>query len=311
VIGIGIDVSKARLDFNQDGDSKVEGFENSDEGIRQLVARLPDRQQARIVVEATGGYEKALLKACCRAGYWICQINPRQARNFAKSMGRLAKTDHIDARVLAEMAALLHAKLRSYIEAEPWRADLQAWVRRRTQITSAIQHQRQQRAACTYPTIRVGIDKTLAALNSERRAAEQEIKKLAQPHLTPALRSMRGLGPVVQASLLAYLPELGHLDGRQIAKLVGVAPLNCDSGTLKGTRHIWGGRAALRAVLYMASLTAILRQAEIKAFFERLRAKGKLGKVAVVACMRKMIVILNARRRDELIAATDAVPAPA
>lgn len=311
MIGIGIDVSKARLDLSQEGDARVEGFDNSEAGIQQLIAKLPDCRQVRIVVEATGGYEEALLKACCKAGYWICRINPRQVRNFAKSLGRLAKTDRIDARVLAEMAALLHAKLQRYVEVAPWRVDLLAWVRRRAQITGAIQLHRQQRAATTHPAIRSGIDQTLAALKVERRVAEREIQKIAEPHLTPALRSMRGLGPVVQASLLAYLPELGHLGGRQIAKLVGVAPLNCDSGTLKGSRHIWGGRAALRTVLYMASLTAILRQPEIKAFFERLRAQGKHGKVALVACMHKMIVILNARRRDELIGSGALLHVPA
>ena len=303
MIGIGIDTSKARLDVRVRGQARSAGFPNTPEGIQRLVAQLPPADQARIVIEATGGYEAAALQACAAAGYWICRVNPRQARDFAKSIGALAKTDEIDAGVLAEMAELLHSKLRRFIALEPWRAELAAWVRLREQLSQAIQRARQWRA--TSPeAIQDAIDRTLETLCAEKREAERQIQRLAGPHVTPALRSIKGLGPVVQATLLARLPELGQIENRKIAKLVGVAPLNNDSGTLRGQRHVWGGRASLRSTVYMAALVAVRWHPELKAFFQRLRSNGKSGKVALIAVMRKLLVILNARRRDEILLAS-------
>ncbi|MDM4769599.1 IS110 family transposase [Solimonas sp. SE-A11] len=301
MIGIGIDVSKAQLDVATDGVSKIVQFSNSPAGIQRLLRWLESFDEVRIVVEATGGYETAVVTACTQADLWISRVNPRQARDFAKATGVLAKTDQLDARILAQMAALLHPKLRRSLPVPGWQTELSAWVRRRAQIVLAIQQQRQQLPTAGMEALRRGIQATLQALRDEQREVESQIRTLSQPQLTPCLRSMKGLGPVVQASLLSELPELGRLEGRQIAKLVGVAPLNRDSGTLRGQRHIWGGRAGLRVVLYMATLVAVRWQPEIKAFFQRLRARGKPGKVALVACMRKLLVILNARRRDELL----------
>ena len=304
MIGIGIDVSQSCLDVAVSGQPRAQRYAQSADGIERLMASLPaDRESVRIVLEATGGFEVAVLDALCAAGYWVARINPRQGRDFAKAMGVLAKTDQIDAGVLAQMAELLHAKLHCHVPAEPWRAQLKAWVRRRAQVVEALKVQRQQRA--TSPaTLQKLIDRTLAALESEQAQIDLEIRRQVAPQLTPALRSIKGIGPVLQAHLLADLPEIGHLTGRQISKLVGVAPLNRDSGTLRGTRHIWGGRACLRAVLYMAALTSIRWNPTLKAFFQRLRAAGKPGKVALVACMRKLLVILNARCRDQLLVPT-------
>lgn len=300
MLGIGIDVSKATLDVAEQGQAAVAQFANDDAGIAQLLRALPPPGQVRIIVEATGGYETAVLKACAQAGYWICRVNPRQARDFAKSLGQLAKTDRIDARVLAEMAGLLHGKLQRYQDLEPWRAELVEWTRRREQVIYSIQAHRQQRAGTAIPQIRKLIDRTLAGLTRELAALDRRIEEIGTPHITPALRSIKGVARVTQATLLARLPELGRLNSRQVGKLAGVAPLNRDSGTLRGQRHIWGGRATIRQALYMAALTAVRHEPAIRAFYKRLRASGKVGKVALVACMRKILVILNARRRDEL-----------
>lgn len=303
MIGIGVDVSKARLDVVVFGEEAFRQFDNTAAGVRRLVAWLAKRGGVRVVVEATGGYEEALLQGCSEAGLWIARINPRQARDFAKAVGFLAKTDRLDARVLAQMAELLHGQFTPYRAPPAWRQELSAWVRRRSQVVLAIQQQRQQLAQIASSAIRRAAEQTLAALQAERDAVDREITRLSADHVTPALRSMRGLGPVAHAALLTALPELGSLNRRQIAKLVGVAPLNCDSGTIKGQRRTWGGRGGLRAILYMVGLNAIRWQPEIKAFFTQLRARGKPGKVALVACMRKILVILNARRRDELVTA--------
>lgn len=301
MIGIGIDVSKATLDVRRQGDARQKVFSNDTQGIALLMAWIPlDRKDVRIVLEATGGYEERVLQACARAGYWVCRVNPRQARNFARSLGELSKTDCIDAGVLAEMAGLLHHKLIKFDLRPAWREELMAYVARRDQLVQTILQHRQHRGSTTCEALWAGIDRSLATLRAEQRAVELRIRELVKPHVTPALGSLKGIGPVLQAALLAKLPELGHLKGPQIAKLVGVAPLNRDSGSIRGIRHIWGGRAALRSTLYMATLVSIRWEPTIKLFYERLRAKGKVGKVALVACMRKLLIILNARRRDEM-----------
>lgn len=299
MIGIGVDVSKARLDAAVHGEAGSHSFDNTAAGRRRLVAWLGGQGAVRVVLEASGGYEHATLRACAQAGIWISQVNPRQARDFAKALGCLAKTDRLDAQVLAQMAALLSHKLRRHVAPAPWQEELAAWVHRRTQLVLAIQQQQRQLQMASAP-IRAGMQKTLRALQLEKLAVEREIERVSTAHLTPALGSMKGLGRVVQATLLSELPELGQLTGRQIAKLAGVAPLNRDSGLYRGRRRIWGGRSGLRTVLYMAALVAVRWQPEMKAFYGRLRAGGKPAKVALVACMRKLLVIVNARRRDEL-----------
>src|SRR5215213_10745913 len=203
MFGIGIDVSKSTLDLAHDGQSAAHSFSNDAEGIHQLLLMLPALGQARIIVEATGGYEMAVLEACARAGYWICRVNPRQARDFAKSMGQLAKTDRIDARVLAEMAALLHHKLRRYQDLEPWQAELLEWTRRREQVVHSIQMHRQQRAMTTVAAIRTLLDRTVASLLKELMQLDRHIERIGMPHVTAALQSVKGVARVTQATLLA------------------------------------------------------------------------------------------------------------
>jgi transposase len=299
MIAVGVDVGKANLDVGIYGESGVERFGNTPADIGRLTAQLKRRGTERIVVEATGGYEEALLDALSKAGLWVARINPRQARNFARATGLLAKTDGLDARMLAEMAAVFHARLRRHTVAEPWQQELKGWLRRRNQVTETIICTRQQ-MAMSLTAIRALMKKTLAALRRELAVIDQALKRLLERHSTPALRSSKGLGPMFQAAALALLPELGQLNRQQIAKLVGVAPLNHDSGQTQGKRKIYGGRGQMRVALYMATLSAVRWEPSLRAHYQQLRARGKVAKVALVACMRKLLTIVNARRREEL-----------
>ena len=299
MIAVGVDVGKSFLDVAVHGEPKVQRFNNTTAGIRQLVKQLCKRGDVRVVVEATGGYEEALLDACAQAGLWIARVNPRQARNFAMATGQLAKTDALDARILAELVSVLLPRLRRHVPAEPWQNELKGWLRRRNQVTEQIIANLQQ-AAMSLPSVRAMIKKTLAALKRERATIDVAMKQLVEAHATPAMHSGKGMGPMFQAALLALLPELGHLNRQQIAKLVGVAPLNHDSGQSRGKRPIYGGRGQMRVALYMATLSAVRWEPELKAHYDQLRARGKVAKVALVACMRKMLGMVNARRRTEL-----------
>lgn len=297
--GVGIDVGSDWLDVGQSDAKACLRFANDADGIARLLAWLSTQGELRVAVEASGGYECDVLAACVAHGVWISRINAARARDFARGLGLLAKTDRLDARMLAELAAT-HTRLVRALPQTPWREELRAWTQRRRQVVASLQQHHQQRSRCTLPAVQVLIDATIAQLRRERAALDAQIAALAAPHATPALRSVKGIGPTLTAGLLAHLPELGYLDRRQIAALVGVAPQPCDSGRHRGQRFIQGGRAGLRSLLYMATLTAIRWEPVIRAHFEQLRARGKAGKVAVVACMRKLLVILNARRRDEI-----------
>ncbi len=296
---VGIDVGKAALDVAVDGMAGVVRFANTAAGIGKLVRRLQGVASARVVVEATGGYEDALLEACCDARLWVCRINPRQARDFARATGELAKTDAIDARLLCLLSRLFVDRLRRYDAPAPWQRELRDWLRRRGQVVTTLQAQRQQ-TALTSPSVRKLMARTIAALVRELAAIDRAMQALLKTHTPPALRSSKGMGPIFQATSLALLPELGTLTRQQIAKLVGVAPMNRDSGQMHGKRRIRGGRAPVRVALYMATLSAVRWDPTLRAHYQQLRARGKLGKVALVACMRKLLTLVNARRRDEL-----------
>ena len=287
MIAVGIYVSKATLEVGVHQEPMLQQYKNTPAGIAKLVRELRRRDDVQILVEAAGGYEEAVLAACAAGGLWICRVNPRHARDFARATGQLAKTDALDARLLAEMMAVLSDRLRRHEPAAEWANELKTWLRRRNQVTEQIIANTQQ-LAMALPLIVRGIKLTLAALRRERTVIDA------------AIGSGKGMGPMFQTALLALLPELGHLDRRQIAKLVGVAPMNRDSGKHRGKRTIFGGRAQMRVALYMATLSAVRWEPELKAHYQQLRARGKVAKVALVACMRKMLGIVNARRRDEL-----------
>jgi transposase len=299
----GIDVSKQHLDACWLAEDQR--LVNDASGWDGLIAKLRQADVDLVVVEATGGYERGLVCALQGAGIAVARVNPRQARDFAKSMGVLAKTDRIDARCLRDFADVLarHKDRAKYItpviEAE--RLELAALMTRRRQLVDMRVAEGQRMEHATKLTYR-SIKRVLRLLDQQIA----EIDKEADDHLDrhfkdqrKLLDSVKGVGPVTIMTLTSALPELGRLQRRQIAKLVGVAPLANDSGRRSGARRIWGGRSEVRAVVYMATLSAIRHNPAIRVFHSRLIAAGKLPKVAIVACMRKLLTILNAMLRDQ------------
>lgn len=298
---VGIDVAKAHVDVWVLG-AKLEAqrFDNEAEAHSALAAALKPLGVALVVMEATGGYEAALACALQAAGLPVAVVNPRQARDFAKSMGQLAKTDRIDARMLAEFAATLARRddLSSFIRplADAQQQALAAMVTRRRQLVTMMLSER-QRLQLAIAVVRPSIEAMIEAIRKQLDEVEAQMVGHVQAHyaeLDKLLRSASGIGPVASATLIAELPELGKLNRREIASLVGVAPMANDSGTTRGRRRVQGGRFEIRRVLYMATLTAARHNPAIKTFYERLLAAGKLPKVALIACMRKLLTTLNA-----------------
>jgi transposase len=303
---VGIDVAKAHVDVAIDGVDDVQRHANDAEGHTGLVGDLASRGVSLIVMEASGGYEAELACALQAAGLPVAVINPRQARDFAKALGRLAKTDCLDARVLAELAGVLARRPETarMLHALPDQDQkrLAALVSRRRQLLGMLNAER-QRLALSHPAVRSSINKAIKAIRKLLDDTEGELVKHVELHHAQAealLRSVAGIGPTTAATLIAELPELGRLSRRQISALVGVAPMNHDSGQMRGRRTIKGGRATVRATLYMATLTATRRNPVISAFYKRLVAAGKLKKVAIVACMRKLLTMINAMVRDQV-----------
>ncbi len=293
---IGIDVSKQHLDFALHRQGPAQRVANDPEGIATLVAQLLPLAPQLIVLEATGGYEAACALALQDAGLRVLVINPRQARDFAKSQGVLAKTDRVDARVLAQFAATT-TLLPRRLPTGPLR-ELAALVTRRRQVQEQLTAERQRRPFAE-GLVAESLSAAIAEYTRQLKQLTAAIGRLIRD--TPALRepaarlqSVPGVGPVVAATLLGELPELGQLSRRQLAALAGVAPLARDSGQHRGRRHVWGGRASVRGALYMAALVATKHTPVIRAFYQRLLAAGKPKKLALVACMRKLLVILNA-----------------
>lgn len=300
-IFIGIDVSKDQLDTAIRPINERHRFGNTDEGIDELIQRLQSLHPTLIVMEATGRYHQLVLGRLVAAGFPAIAINPRQARDFARAIGRLAKTDAIDADVLAEFAEKIRPELRSI--ADDATQQLEAFCTRRRQLVGMLSAEK-NRLHTAPQTIRSIIQKHIQWLEKSIRQLEKDLDK--QIRSSPAwrekddlLRSCKGIGPVTTHTMLACLPELGTLTGRQISALVGVAPFNNDTGKHKGPRHIQGGRHDVRCVLYMATLAAIRHNQIIRQFHARLIAAGKAKKVTITACMRKLLTILNAIVRDK------------
>jgi transposase len=294
-IFVGIDVSKERLDVAMRPSGERESVTNDKAGIEALVKRLGGIQTTLIVLEATGGLERILMRSLASAELPVVVVNPRQVRDFAKATGQLAKTDRIDALVLARFGEAVRPALRPL--PDEMTLELRALIARRRQITEMIVAERNRLSGAS-KSVRKRIDAHIRWLEAELDRAGKDLdQSIRQSPIwqenEDLLRSVPGIGPVISRSLIAELPELGQLNRKQIAALVGIAPLNHDSGTLRGRRTIWGGRATVRAVLYMAALVASRRNAVIRAFYQRLRNAGKSPKVALVACMRKLLTILN------------------
>lgn len=298
---VGIDVSKAVLDVAFNDRANTWRFGNDPEGWAQLIELITPEQPSRIVVEASGGYERGLLAALAEARLAVYYINPRQARDFARANGALAKTDAIDARLLAEMGATLR-RMRRYKAPAAAQDELRALVARRAALVNlrAAELTRRHQASAS---IRASIETVLAAVTDEIQRLEACIRRLLQQEAELAeraarLEQVRGISQVNAASLLAHVPELGQLNRKAIAKLVGVAPLNDDSGRRQGKRIIWGGRAPARKTLYMATRVAVRHEPALKERYERLLAQGKPKKVATAACMRSLLTRINAMLRD-------------
>ena len=295
-IFVGIDVSKARLDVAMRPTGERDSVANDKVGIKALVKRLAEIEPTLIVMEATASLERQVSAALGGAGLPVVVVNPRQVRDFAKAIGQLAKTDSIDALVLARFAEAVRPAVRPLPDEVT--LELRALTSRRRQITEMIVAER-NRIANASKAVRKRIDVHIRWLEAELERADKDLdQSIRQSPIwrenEDLLRSVPSIGPVVSRTLLAELAELGKLNRKQIAALVGIAPLNRDSGTFRGRRGIWGGRATVRAALYMAALVASRRNCVIRAFYKRLRDGGKAPKVALVACMRKLLTILNA-----------------
>lgn len=301
---VGIDVAKGHLDACL-GAEQWRAVNDAD-GWDGLIAKFKDCQVDLVVLEASGGYERGLVFALHNAGIEVARVNPKQARDFAKSMGVLAKTDRVDARVLRDFADVLsrHKDRLKYITPlmDQRRLELAALMMRRRQLVDMrVAEGNRLKQAHSHPTIK-SIKKVMRLLEQQIAEIDSDVDAHLDLHFKDQralLDSVKGVGPVTIMTLAAALPELGQLGRRQIAKLVGVAPLSNDSGKRQGKRQVWGGRGEVRAVIYMATLAAISHNPAIKAFHSRLIAAGKPKKVAIVACMRKLLTILNAVLRDE------------
>ena len=293
---IGIDVSKARLDVAIRPSAEKLSVSNDEAGIQALVTRLSKIKPALIVLEATGGLERSVSGTLGSAQLPVVVVNPRQVRDFAKALGQLAKTDRIDAEVMARFAEVIRPPLRPLPDKVS--LELRSLIARRRQLIEMMVAEK-NRLSTASKAVRKRIEAHIRWLETELDRADKDLDhSIRQSPIwcenEDLLRSVPSVGPVVSRTLLAELPELGRLNRKQIAALVGIAPLNCDSGTFRGRRGIWGGRATVRAVLYMAALVASRRNSVIRNFYKRLRDKGKAPKVALVACMHKLLTILNA-----------------
>lgn len=293
---IGIDVSKAILDVYILPYKKYMQFKNNAKGIQKLNEKLKSFSQASVVMEATGGYEAPVAQALQKTEHHISVVNPRAIRDFAKALGKLAKTDQIDAEVMALFAEKIQPKANvAYNEDQQNLTTLNA---RRRQIIEMITMEK-NRLDKASGELKKSIQRIIKVLEKELKTINEALEKSIQNDAGYAqknrlLKSIKGVGSVVAAGIIADLPELGNVNSRQISALAGLAPYNRDSGTLRGKRTIWGGRASVRSTLYMATLVATRHNPQIKKFYERLCNAGKLKKVAITACMHKLLIIMNA-----------------
>ena len=311
---IGIDVSKQLLEVAAYESDYQFRSANKASAFAELIAELIALRPALIVLEATGGLEIPVTAALHAAGLPVVVINPRQVRDFAKATGQLAKTDRLDARVLAHFAAAIKPPQRPIKSKDE--LELDALVGRRGQLIEMLTAEKNRRGSAATDTVRDEIKEHIDWLNERIAELDEQLKSLLKTSSLwqgkdDILQSVPGIGPVVSFSMIADLPELGTLNRQQISKLVGVAPLNNDSGQQSGSRHIYGGRARVRCMLYMAALSATRYNPVIKEFYQRLMAKNKLFKVAITACMRKLLAIINVMVRDNTLWKTTHEPVSA
>jgi transposase len=298
---VGIDVAKDRLDIAVLGEKQTWQVENTCKGIDELVQQMTELQPELMVVEATGGYQRAIVDALFHAGLAVAVVNPVRVRQFARASGLLAKTDKLDAQVLAEFGRKMQPKrYEGKSEAEK---QLSALLVRRKQLEEMLKAE-QNRLRTISPSLRGSVERIIALLKEEKKRLEEQIQEFlkeqkAWQEQAQILSSAPGVGMVTTATLLADLPELGKMDRKKIAALVGVAPMNYDSGKRRGYRKTKGGRTDVRSVLYMSTLVATRYNPVIQSQYQQMLKRGKLKKVALTACMRKFLTILNAMLRDQ------------
>lgn len=297
---VGIDVSKQHLDIASTPTSAIRRLPNTRPGWNMLVAEIEGLEPERVVMEATGGYERGVAVALAAVGLPVSIVNPRQVRQYARSTGRLAKTDAIDARVLAAFGEAVRPPIR--LPADETTHELQSLVQRRLQLKELLKEESNRLEHAT-ATVRPSLERSTQAIREWLAELEGLLKERVEANSAwqekaALLRSVPGVGPVLSWTLLASLPELGSLNRWQVAALVGVAPLNYDSGQFRGRRFVWGGRSQVRSVLYMNAVVAARHNPVIRIFYQRLTAAGKPHKVAITACMHKMLTLLNAIARD-------------
>jgi transposase len=302
-IFVGIDVAKDKLDLARSDSAQILTVANDPASIGRIVDSLRQAHPTTIVVEATGGLEQSVLNALLDAALPVALVNPGHVRHFARGIGILAKTDAIDARVLVEFARLASPRLATKRSAN--QTELDALVTCRRQLTHVRTEQTNRRHGTSSKSARKAIDAVIKTVNKQIEDLDRQIRRLIESDddldsIDKLLRSVPGVGDVLSATLLAELNELGSTDRGRISALVGVAPFNCDSGYMKGKRSIRGGRTSVRSVLYMATIVAIRFNPVISRFAERLQKAGKLSKVTITACMRKLLTLLNAMIRDNL-----------
>lgn len=297
---VGIDVSKANLDIALSNAPSVLRVANNEAGLKELIKTLPGKKHTLIVMEATGGYEQYAAGSLRKKKYNVAVVNAKRVRDFAKASGALAKTDTIDAKIIMQFGKVFNPKAQPPLEKpEALRQD---YLTRRSQLVKMIAMEKQHLEHASQ-ALKPSIKKHISDLEKQLVMIEQTLEASIEQEAPmnekmKQLKAIKGVGKVVAMNLLIQMPELGTLSCKQASALAGVAPFNQESGQSKGRRKIWGGRASLRAALYMAILSAIRCNAVIKKFYDRLVEKGKARKVAMVACMRKLIVIINAMLRD-------------
>lgn len=299
---MGIDVSKQWLDVASTETHEIERYDHTDQGIKEIVAQAQGWSVERITVEATGGWQTALVAALADAGLPVVVVNPRQVRAYARAAGTLAKTDRIDARVLCDFTRAVQPPLRPLKDDQA--QALSALLARRQQLMAMRTAEKNRLALGAKGKVRKNLRDHIRWLDRHLADTDNEIRKLIEDSPVwqakeELLTSAPGVGSITARVLIGRLPELGELDHKQIAALAGLAPFNRDSGTLRGQRMVWGGRSDVRCALYMATVSAIRWNPPIRAFHARLLDHGKPGKVAITACMRKLLIILNAMLRDQ------------
>ena len=299
---VGIDVSKARLDVAVLPSGEIFAVDNTAPGLTELLIHLSEVQPQLVVLEATGGLEQAAMLALHDAGFPVTVLNPRQVRHFSRALGKHAKTDRMDAVLLARFAQTLQPE--AHVPSDASHRALEALLARRRQVVDLLTVERNRLHSSRDAYVRRDLEEVITYLEGRRAQLDQALQDAVQhdPRFQATYRlltSAPGVGSVMAVTLLAQLPELGSLSRQKVANLVGVAPLNWDSGKSRGHRSIWGGRAEVRQVLYMSAVSAVRWNPTLKAVFEGLIGRGKPTKVALVACMRKLLVTLNAMVRDQ------------